>query len=93
MQRIIRQSVVHRVGNAHAGEVKVIDSAGSKVELLWGNKLRRQFGYVRRNIIVRSVELAIAAKPLEVAAGISVGAGQTFGRRRSKARRFSQRSG
>ena len=34
MQRIIRQSVVHRVGNAHAGEVKVIDSAGSKVELL-----------------------------------------------------------
>ena len=85
VQRIIRQSVVHRVGNAHAGEVKVIDSAGSKVELLWGNKLRRQFGYVRRNIIVRSVELAIAAKPLEVAAGISVGAGQTFGRRRSKA--------
>ena len=85
VQRIIRQSVVHRVGNAHAGEVKVIDSAGSKVELLWGNKLRRQFGYVRRNIIVRSVELAIAAKPLEVAAGISVGAGQTVGRRRGKA--------
>ena len=85
VQRIIRQSVVHRVGNAHAGEVKVIDSAGSKVELLWGNKLRRQLGYVRRNIIVRSVELAIAAKPLEVAAGISVGAGQTFGRRRGKA--------
>ena len=85
MQRIIRQSVVHRVGNAHAGEVKVIDSAGSKVELLWGNKLCRQLGYVRRNIIVRSVELAIAAKPLEVAAGISVGAGQTVGRRRGKA--------
>ena len=85
VQRIIRQSVVHRVGNAHAGEVKVIDSAGSKVELLWGNKLRRQLGYVRRNIIVRSVELAIAAKPLEVAAGISVGAGQTVGRRRGKA--------
>ena len=85
VQRIIRQSVVHRVGNAHAGEVKVIDSAGSKVELLWGNKLRRQLGYVRRNIIVRSVELAIAAKPLEVAACISVGAGQTFGRRRGKA--------
>ena len=85
VQRIIRQSVVHRVGNAHAGEVKVIDSAGSKVELLWGNKLRRQLGYVRRNIIVRSVELAIAAKPLEVAAGISVGAGQTVGRRHGKA--------
>ena len=50
-----------------------------------GSKLCRQLGYVRRNIIVRSVELAIAAKPLEVAAGISVGAGQTFGRRRGKA--------
>ena len=85
VQRIIRQSVVHRVGNAHAGEVKVIGATGSEVELLWGNKLRRQLGYVRRNIIVRSVELAIAAKPLEVAAGISVGAGQTFGRRRGKA--------
>ena len=85
VQRIIRQSVVHRAGNAHAGEVKVIGATGSEVELLWGNKLRRQLGYVRRNIIVRSVELAIAAKPLEVAAGISVGAGQTFGRRRGKA--------
>ena len=85
MQRIIRQSVVHRAGNAHCREVKVIGAAGGEVELLWGNKLRRQLGYVRRNIIVRSVELAIAAKPLEVAAGISVGAGQTFGRRRGKA--------
>ena len=85
VQRIIRQSVVHRAGNAHAGEVKVIGATGSEVELLWGNKLRRQLGYVRRNIIVRSVELAIAAKPLEVAAGISVGAGQTFGRRCGKA--------
>ena len=85
VQRIIRQSVVHRVGNAHAGEVKVIDSAGSKVELLWGNKLRRQLGYVRRNIIVRSVELAIAAKPLKVIACSSLRAGQTVGRRRGKA--------
>ena len=85
VQRIIRQSVVHRVGNAHAGEVKVIGATGSEVELLWGNKLRRQLGYVRRNIIVRSVELAIAAKPLEVAVGISVRAGQTVGRRRGKA--------
>ena len=46
VQRIIRQSVVHRVGNAHAGEVKVIDSAGSKVELLVdfirGKRRRRQ---------------------------------------------------
>ena len=50
-----------------------------------GSKLCRQLGYIRRNVISRFVELAIAAKPLEVAAGISVGAGQTFGRRRSKA--------
>ena len=84
VQRIIRQSVVHRVGNAHAGEVKVIDSAGSKVELLWGNKLRRQLGYVRRNIIVRSVELAIAAKPHKVTACISIGAGHAVGCRRGK---------
>ena len=85
MHCFVRQRAVCRAGNAHAGEVKVIGAVGSEVELLWGNKLRRQLGYVRRNIIVRSVELAIAAKPLEVAAGISVGAGQTFGRRRGKA--------
>ena len=85
MHCFVRQRAVRRAGNAHAGEVKVIGAVGSEVELLWGNKLRRQLGYVRRNIIVRSVELAIAAKPLEVAAGISVGAGQTFGRRRGKA--------
>ena len=85
MHCFVRQRAVCRAGNAHAGEVKVIGAVGSEVELLWGNKLRRQLGYVRRNIIVRSVELAIAAKPLEVAAGISVGAGQTVGRRRGKA--------
>ena len=85
MHCFVRQRAVRRAGNAHAGEVKVIGAVGSEVELLWGNKLRRQLGYVRRNIIVRSVELAIAAKPLEVAAGISVGAGQTVGRRRGKA--------
>ena len=85
VQRTVRQRAVHRAGNVLTGEVKVIGAAGREGELLWGNKLRRQLGYVRRNIIVRSVELAIAAKPLEVAAGISVGAGQTFGRRRGKA--------
>ena len=85
MHCFVRQRAVRRAGNVLAGEVKVIGAAGGKGELLWGNKLRRQLGYVRRNIIVRSVELAIAAKPLEVAAGISVGAGQTFGRRRGKA--------
>ena len=50
-----------------------------------GSKLRRQLGYIRRNVISRFVELAIAAKPLKVAAAISVRAGQTVGRRRGKA--------
>ena len=50
-----------------------------------GSKLCRQLGYIRRNVISRFVELAIAAKPLKVVVGISVGAGQTFGRRRGKA--------
>ena len=50
-----------------------------------GSKLRRQLAYIRRNVISRFVELAIAAKPLKVVVGISVGAGQTFGRRRGKA--------
>ena len=50
-----------------------------------GSKLRRQLGYIRRNVISRFVELAIAAKPLKVVVGISVGAGQAVGRRRGKA--------
>ena len=50
-----------------------------------GSKLCRQLGYIRRNVISRFVELAIAAKPLKVVVGISVRAGQTFGRRRGKA--------
>ena len=83
MQGIIRQSVVHRAGNAHAGEVKVIGATGSEGKLLI--KLRRQLGYVRRNVIVRSVELTVTATPLKVVACISVRAGQTFGRRRGKA--------
>ena len=49
-----------------------------------GSKLCRQLGYIRRNVIVRSVELTVAAKPIKVVAGISVGAGQTVGRRRGK---------
>ena len=50
-----------------------------------GSKLCRQLGYIRRNVISRFVELAIAAKPLKVVVGISVGAGQAVGRRRGKA--------
>ena len=84
MQRRIRQAAVRRAGNAHAGEVKIIGAAWSKGELLWETKLRRQLGYDRWDTFARSVELAIAAKPLKVAADISVRAGQTVGRRRGK---------
>jgi len=85
VQRIIRQSVVHRVGNAHAGEVKVIGAAGGKGELLCEIKLCRQLGYIWRDAFTRRVQVPVAAKPLKAAAGISIRAGQTFGRRCGKA--------
>ena len=56
-----------------------------------GSKLCRQLGYVRRNIIARRVELAVAAKPLKVAACYFRPGGS--GRRtqaRQSSRRFSQ---
>ena len=84
MQRRIRQAAVRRAGNAHAGEVKIIGAAWSKGELLWETKLRRQLGYDRWDTFARSVELAIAAKPLKVAADISVGAGQPVATGRGK---------
>ena len=84
MQRRIRQAAVRRAGNAHAGEVKIIGAAWSKGELLWETKLRRQLGYDRWDTFARSVELAIAAKPLKVASDISVGAGQTVATGRGK---------
>ena len=79
----VRQSVIRRAGDAHAGEVKPIGVAGRESKLLI--KLRRQPGYIRRNVIARFVELAVAAKPHKGAAGISVGTGQTIGGRRGKA--------
>ena len=48
-------------------------------------KQYRQLIHIRRNIIARCVELAIAATPLKVAACISVRAGQTVGSRCGKA--------
>ena len=77
MQRRIRQAAVCRAGDAHAGEVKPIGVADRKSKLLI--KLRRQPGYIRRNVIARFVELAVAAKPHKGAACISIGAGQTIG--------------
>ena len=83
MQRRIRQAAVCRAGDAHAGEVKPIGVAGREGKLLI--KLRRQPGYIRRNVIARRIELVVAAKPHKGAAGISVGAGQTVRGRRGKA--------
>ena len=83
VQRRIRQAAVCRAGDAHAGEVKPIGVADRKSKLLI--KLRRQPGYIRRNVIARFVELTVAAKPIKVVAGISVGAGQTVRGRRGKA--------
>ena len=45
----------------------------------------RQLIHIRRNIIAQCIELAIAAKPHKVAAGISVGAGQAVAAGRGKA--------
>ena len=84
VQRRIRQAAVRRAGNTHAGEVEVIGAAGSKGELLWEIKLRRQLGYIRRNAIAGRVQFPIAAKPLKITVGISLRAGQTVGRRRGK---------
>ena len=50
-----------------------------------GLKLCRQLGYICRNAAARCVELAVAAKPHKVAAGISVRPDQTVGGRRGKA--------
>ena len=85
MQRRIRQTAVRRAGNARTGEVKVIGAAGSEGKLLCETKLCCQPGYLCRDAATRCVELAIAATPHKVAAGISIWAGQTIGRRRGKA--------
>ena len=82
MHCFVRQRAVCRAGNAHAGEVKVIDAAGSEGKLLI--KLCRQLDYIRRNAIAGRVQFPIAAKPLKITVGISLRAGQTVGRRRGK---------
>ena len=42
MQRAVRQIAVHRAGNAHAGEVKIISAAGSEGKLLFNRLFNRQ---------------------------------------------------
>ena len=85
MHCFVRQRAVRRAGNVLAGEVKVIGAAGGKGELLCEIKLCRQLGYIWRDTFTRRVQVPVAAKPLKAAAGISIRAGQTFGRRCGKA--------
>ena len=85
MQGAVRQIAVYRSGYVHCRKVEIVSAAGGEGELLWGNKLRRQRGYDRRNAFTGGVQVSITAKPHKVAACISVRAGQTVGRRRGKA--------
>ena len=85
MQRCIRQIAVRPAGNVPTGEIKVIGAAGNEGELLCETKLCCQTGYLRRNIIARCIELAIAATPHKVAAGIYVRSGQAVVAGRGKA--------
>ena len=85
VQRCIRQIAVRPAGNVPTGEVKVIGAAGNEGELLCETKLCCQPGYLRRNVIARCIELAIAATPHKVAAGIYVRSGQAVVAGRGKA--------
>ena len=88
MQCFVRQSAVRRAADACTGEVKVIRAARNEAELLYGRKPRRELVYDRWNTVARIVELAIAAKPHKVTAGIPVRAGQAIGGRCGKALAF-----
>ena len=85
MQCFVRQSAVRRAADACTGEVKVIRAARNEAELLYGRKPRRELVYDRWNTVARIVELAIAAKPHKVTAGIPVRASQTVAAGRGKA--------
>ena len=70
------------VSLAHLAVRQGIRGDGNGIDA--GLKLCRQLGYIRRNAFTGRVQVSVAAKPHKVAAGISVGAGQTIGCRRSK---------
>ena len=80
-----RECCTHAVGVF--GDIAVVDRAVARVQrdgIGRGCPLHRQFRHISRNTGTGGVGIAIAVKPHEVAACISVRAGQTVGRRRGK---------
>ena len=81
-----RQCCTHAVGVS--GDIAVIDRSAVCVQRYGigrGCPLHCQCRHISRNSVAGCVELPVAAKPLKVAAGISVRAGQTVRCRSGKA--------
>ena len=79
-RHICRECCAHAVGVF--GDIAAVDSAVARVQrdgIGRGCPLHRQFRHISRNTGTGGVGIAIAAKPHEVAACISVRAGQTAG--------------
>ena len=77
-RHICRECCTHAVGVF--GDIAVVDRAAVRIQgygIGRGCPLHRQFRHISRNTGTGRVELTVAAKPLKVAAGISVRAGQT----------------
>ena len=84
-RHICRECCTHAVGVS--GDIAAVDRAAVCVQgygIGRGCPLHRQFRHISRNAVAGFVGFAIAVKPHEVAARISVRAGQTVGRRGGK---------
>ena len=80
-----RKCCAHAVGIF--SDIAVVDRAAVRIQgygIGRGCPLHRQSRHISRNTVAGRVELPVAAKPLKVAVGIPVRAGQTVGRRRGK---------
>ena len=85
-RHICRECCAHAVGIA-CDILPVCDRAAVRIQgygIGRGCPLHRQFRHISRNTGTGRVELAVAAKPHEVTARISIGAGHAVGRRRGK---------
>ena len=84
-----RKRCTHAVGVS--GDIAAVDRAAVRIQgydVGRGCPLHRQFSHISRNTAAGFVGIAIAVKPHEVAARISVRAVQTVGRRRGKCDAF-----
>ena len=84
-RHICRECCTHAVGVF--GDIAVVDRAAVRIQgygIGRGCPLHRQFRHISRNAGTGGVGIAIAAKPHEVTACISVRAGHAVGRRRGK---------